>query len=328
MKRVIVLVLVCLLLASGVGLFVPRHGDSLAQILKQISAQERYFPETGHLVAGDFLSAYESAPNPELVYGYPITEAFPDSEEEYMVQYFERARFELHIENPPELRVKISDLGYLSYEKGPELPIPGTLQACRYFDETGQPVCFAFLDFFENNGGVPVFGYPISSFELHDGRIAQYFQRARFEWHPELPIGSRVRLTDLGREYFDIKGEDPIRILALPLVTGSNLTRRILSIQVRAYPHTAIAPGSGEQTIYIVVQDQNLMPIGGATVYLEVVDTGGISGNTIVPFSTNDQGVVSYTFPYQNQRNGVFTVHVHALFEGLQGHSVTSFRIW
>ncbi len=328
MKRITVLVLVCLGFVYAAGLLIPLHGASFAQVLRQLSSQERYFPETGHMVTGDFLSAYESVPNPELVFGYPITEAFPDSDEEYMVQYFERARFELHLENPPELRVKISDLGYLSYEKGPELPIPGTLQACRYFDETGQPVCFAFLDFFERNGGVPVFGYPISSFELHDGRITQYFQRARFEWHPELPIGSRVRLTDLGREYFEIKGEEPIRLLALSLLTGSNLTRRILSIQVHAYPQTAIAPSSGEQTVYIVVQDQNLMPIAGATIYLEVVDTGGLSGNTIIPFSTNDQGVVTYTFPYQNQRPGVFTMRVHALFEGLQGRTVTSFRIW
>lgn len=328
MKRVIVLILACLLIIAGAGMFFPLPGGSLAQVLKQAAAQERYFPETGHMVIGDFLRTYESVSNPELVFGYPITEAFQDPEEERVVQYFERARFELHLENPPELRVEISDLGSLSYRPGPELPIPTNLQACRYYEETQKPVCFAFLDFFEDNGGVPIFGYPISSFELHDERITQYFQRARFEWHPELPVGNQVKLTDLGREYFDIKGEDPYHLLSIHLTTGSNLPRRIISMQVRAYPHTAIAPGSGEQTIYIVVQDQNLLPISGATIYLEIVDTGGISGNTVIPYSTNDQGVVAYSFPYQNQRPGVIVLRVHALFEGLQGSTVTSFRIW
>ncbi len=328
MKRITVLVLVCLLIVAAAGLFFPLQDSSLAQVLRQATAQELYFPETGHMVTGDILRAYQSVPNPELVFGFPITEAFQDSDEERLIQYFERARFELYVENPPELRVKISDLGYLSYKAGPELPIPGNLQACRYFEETRKPVCFAFLDFFDANGGVPIFGYPITSFELHDGRITQYFQRARFEWHPELPVGSRVQLTDLGRVYFEIIGEEPYRYLALPLTTGSNLARRIVSMQVHAYPKIAIAPVSGDQTISIVVQDQNLMPIAGATVYLEVIDTGGVASNTVIPYSTNDQGVVTHTFAYQNQRPGVVIMRVHALFEGLQGRTVTSFRIW
>jgi hypothetical protein len=34
----------------------------------------RYFPETGHWVAGQFLDFYESIPAQSWFYGYPITE--------------------------------------------------------------------------------------------------------------------------------------------------------------------------------------------------------------------------------------------------------------
>ncbi len=49
-------------------------------------------------------------------------------------------------------------------------------------------------------GGLGVYGYPITEqFVGREGRLVQYFQRARFELHPELTAGLRVQLTPLGR---------------------------------------------------------------------------------------------------------------------------------
>jgi hypothetical protein len=45
---------------------------------------------------------------------------------------------------------------------------------------------------------VAVFGYPISEPFESGGILVQYFERSRFEYHPELPNGSRVLLTRLG----------------------------------------------------------------------------------------------------------------------------------
>lgn len=327
-KRALVLIFVCLLLAAVAGLAYPLVGGSLAQIVRQAGEEERYFPETGHLVAGEFLRTYESVPDPELVFGYPITEAFTDVVLERTVQYFERARFELFPENPPELRIKVSELGYLTRKAGPTLPIPGNLQACRTFDEVEYPVCFAFLEFFESHGGVRVFGYPISSFELHDGRIAQYFQRARFEWHPEKPAGQRVVLTKLGRKYFEINREDPIRLMAITYTTGSNLPQRILTLQVRAYARQTVTPKQGTQIIDVLVQDQTLAPVAGADVYLEIRFTDGTVLNTIVPSPTDEQGLVSYTLDFPEQRVGVVLINVQAVYDGLHSSTLTSFRVW
>jgi uncharacterized protein YkwD len=71
----------------------------------------------------------------------------------------------------------------------------------RYFAPTGYSVGGAFLRFFDTYGGVRIFGYPISGEITENGRIVQYFERQRFEWHAEL-VGSpyEVLLGTLGLE--------------------------------------------------------------------------------------------------------------------------------
>src|SRR5690349_12616138 len=74
------------------------------------TTDSRYFSETGHNVSGDFLVFYESNPNAIFLYGYPITEQFT-SRDGKTVQYFQRARFELHAELPAGQRVLLTTLG-------------------------------------------------------------------------------------------------------------------------------------------------------------------------------------------------------------------------
>ncbi len=42
-----------------------------------------------------------------------------------------------------------------------------------------------FLTWWLEHGGVMIFGYPISDEMVENGRVVQYFERARFEYHPE-----------------------------------------------------------------------------------------------------------------------------------------------
>ncbi len=58
---------------------------------------------------------------------------------------------------------------------------------CRYFHETGHTVCHGFRAFWESHGDAALmtFGYPLSEEFTNDaGIVVQYFERARFEWHP------------------------------------------------------------------------------------------------------------------------------------------------
>jgi len=301
-------------------------GISFAQSDVTSQGDEVYIPESGHYISGDFLRTYLSVPNPEIIFGYPITDAYQEQNHNRIVQYFEKARFDLHPENPPDLRVVVSPLGEYLYEPGAQLPVPDTLPDCRLFPETGFEVCYAFRHFFEAQGGAAIFGYPISNFEIQNERIVQYFQRARFEWHPERGTGSRVVLGDLGREYFYEIQEDPIRLIPSESPFG-NIPQPVLNLRVRAYPDRAIAPRTGEQTIYVTVQDQRLLPVENAEVTLLVVLPSG----ELRPLNagyTDPSGVVRHSLNYTDEATGQALVLVIASFGDLQKKTATSFRIW
>lgn len=289
----------------------------------------RYFSETGHTVAGYFLKTYESVTDPVLIFGYPITEAFQDQASNRIIQYFERARFELVPENPPELRVEISPLGRLIYPKSPNRSTPSNLPGCRYIPETGVNLCYDFLDFYTTHGGAALFGYPIADYEEVDGRIVQYFQRARFEYHPQQPDGERVRLTNLGMLYFSLMGENPIRLLPVtpPLDSVNALGPMVQNLRVQAFSQFAVMHPRGEQTIYVTVQDQRLMPVSGAKVTLEIsLPSGKIITQDLPP--SDKYGIAKYTFSVMDEPPGMAKVNVQAEFSRLKQHTRITFRIW
>lgn len=60
------------------------------------------------------------------------------------------------------------------------------LADCTFIEVTSHNVCGSFIDFWNENGGLAIFGYPLTEeFVDEDGRTVQYFERARFELHPE-----------------------------------------------------------------------------------------------------------------------------------------------
>ena len=76
----------------------------------------------------------------------------------------------------------------------------------RFFAATGHSLNFGFKAYWEQNGGLAQFGYPISEEFLERGadgaiRTVQYFERARFEYHYDLSTAPyAVQLGMLGRE--------------------------------------------------------------------------------------------------------------------------------
>jgi spore germination protein len=158
-----------------------------------------YFPETGHTLSDQFLEYWQR--NGGLAsFGYPRSEPFveydPLEGESYLVQYFERARFELHPEFAgTEFEVLLGHIGRWALQENRGLdpwatagpPEPGK----RYFPETGHSMSPVFESYWEDRGGLYRFGYPVSGefqeFNVEDGNtyLVQYFERARMEHHPE-----------------------------------------------------------------------------------------------------------------------------------------------
>lgn len=70
----------------------------------------------------------------------------------------------------------------------------------RFFAETGHFVGGGFWDYWQANGGLMVFGYPLTEEIQEDGRTVQYFERAVFEFHPENADSYKILLRRLGAE--------------------------------------------------------------------------------------------------------------------------------
>lgn len=291
-------------------------------IARAQSAEVRFFPETGHNVRGNFLQFYESARDPRLVFGYPITEQIT-SKDGKTVQYFQRARMELRTDLAENQRIQLTHLGQLVYEPASQLQLSNTA-GCDVFP-SGYPVCFAFLDFYKANGGAAQFGNPISPFEFHENLIVQYFERARFEWRADRPEGQRVVLTDLGRVYFDQLGENPAHLK--PVTPLDATINPILSIKVRAFVSKSVTPASGQQTVYVIVQSQTAQAVANATGKATIRWPDGRTEEYF--FTTNGSGLGTVTFNFADQKLGdLITIDVVVAYVGMAGVTRTSFRIW
>jgi len=295
-----------------------------------VSAQggvgEKFFPETGHTVRGAFLEFYESFDDPLLYFGYPITDELIDPIDGQRSQYFQRARFDLIQNGNGESAIRLAPLGELLHDgQGLIIPTNPNVSACRRFS-TGQEVCYGFLAFYDNHSGEQLFGEPISGLEQRDDRLVQYFERARFEWRPEQPAGSRVGLTDLGRIYFDKRIGNQAFLQANP---GSNILSTPLKLTARSFVTEPMIASAGQQRVFIIVQDQNYNPVPGASVQIAVHLPGELGAVYRSPVPTDADGIAQLVFQvdqYASQQ--IVEIEVTAEYNGLVATTSTWFRVW
>ncbi|MBU6333367.1 MAG: L,D-transpeptidase [Chloroflexi bacterium] len=155
----------------------------------------------------------------ERIFGLPISGEVV--EEGLLVQYFERARFEYHVDAATGAGQVLLTLLGSQLTLGRDFPDGAPAKGAVYFDLTRHTLRGKFLRFWEKFGGLAIFGYPISEpfqeISPIDGtvRLTQYFERARMEWIPEamppyyqererangilLAALGEIRLTDYGR---------------------------------------------------------------------------------------------------------------------------------
>jgi hypothetical protein len=117
-----------------------------------------------------------------------------------IVQFYERAIFEWHPENTVQYQVQLTRLGATAIDLDTDLGLkaqqnkaPDTCpnnNSCVLASPTNHSLRGTFLQYWLGNGGLPVFGYPLTEqFQLTytSGLVytVQYFERNRFESHPE-----------------------------------------------------------------------------------------------------------------------------------------------
>jgi hypothetical protein len=215
---------------------------------------QRCFPETNQCIEGRIREYWEQ--NGGLpVFGFPIggMEDVTIEGKSVRMQRFERNRLELHPANARPYDVLLGRLGadrlnqqgrdWFTFAKN------GDTGGCQVFGETGHAVCGDILKMWKSNGlvldnkkavstaeSLALFGLPVSGLQtetLSDGKEyqVQWFERARFELHPENPAPYNVLLGLLGNEVgeFDYSLDDkPMSELTLKLwdfPSGMLLTR-------------------------------------------------------------------------------------------------------
>ncbi len=176
----------------------------------------KWFAATGHTLRGTFLKYWEQYGG-LAQFGYPITEEFSESDPQsekpaFVVQYFERARFEHHPDQAgTAYEVELGLLGVHFHKPDPPVPNLANRDA-EYFTETGHTLGGPFRTYWHAHGGLFVNGYPITEgleeTNPIDGKkyLVQYFQRARFEYHPENQPPYDVLLGLLGTQLAREKG--------------------------------------------------------------------------------------------------------------------------
>ena len=184
-----------------------------------------YFPQTNHFVAAQFKQLWQQQGGLEQI-GLPLTEAFV--EKDRTIQIFERGIMELWTEargepgfynlSPQEQLKRVVKLRLLGRQLAAERTFPKvgpfTSGASHlYFPETGHSLSNGFLGYWQSHGGLLQFGFPISEefdeVSATDGKVhtVQYFERTRFEYHPENKgTPYEVELGQLGREEMKRRG--------------------------------------------------------------------------------------------------------------------------
>ncbi|MEP7119809.1 MAG: hypothetical protein ABJE95_02820 [Byssovorax sp.] len=192
-----------------------------------------YFAATKSAISGKLYTYWKN--NGGLtVFGYPksparcMTDANQPSRGLFS-QWFERQRMEYHDENAQGSYEVL--LGLLGVERRQQLGIdPGSVahddgpkEGCRWFEATKLNVCnqdgdAGFMTYWQTHGlsdpslgnadqrSLALFGFPLTQptvEQTSDGKsyLVQWFERARFEWHPEIQDAKyRVLLGLLGNE--------------------------------------------------------------------------------------------------------------------------------
>ena len=185
---------------------------ALAAVRPAHAAGSLFFIETGFAIEGRFLDYWEKQGG-LAQFGFPISPMLTEQGEDgqvRQVQYFERNRFEFHPEKGQPYDVLLSRLGVRVLEaRGVDwkaLPRSTARGGCTFFVETGRNLCEPFATYWRDNGGLAIFGFPITDAypetSSTDGKTytVQYFERNRFEHHPESAPAYRVQLGLLGTE--------------------------------------------------------------------------------------------------------------------------------
>jgi peptide/nickel transport system substrate-binding protein len=257
------------------------------------SAQDGSRVVNGIAISGRFLEVWSRQGTEQAsvyVNGLPITERRAELSltdgKTYDTQWFERARYEAHPEFGPPNDVLLGLLGASLVEgrgaidlaKGQvrnpnDAPFVGVSRPSdadgktkAWFAETRHTVSGKILEYWARYGGLAQFGFPLSEpfreVSPHDGKSyeVQYFERNRFELHPEKQAPYEVELGLLGVQQYRLS---PVPAGALPIAPPSDITsgRDTISIAVSQSPAGLVPEFNNSYVTHVASRPLFLRPV-------------------------------------------------------------------
>ena len=166
----------------------------------------RCFEQTGKCIFASFRRFWEQNGG-ERIFGLPIQDQVVTTIQGRRAtsQLFERARFEQFIDvryapinlgrvGAEALDYRGIDWRYFDSTYDYDAAARGD---CQVYRQTNHAVCYGFRDFYNRNGGVRIFGLPLSDEIVEGDFVYQWFERGRFETYR---YGGGVDLAPVGSE--------------------------------------------------------------------------------------------------------------------------------
>jgi len=290
------------------------------------AADERCFPETKLCISGEFRRYWER--NGGLpVFGLPITPARSELNRDlgrsYLTQWFERSRLELHPTDDGGTTVLLGRLGddaLLQHGVNwRQLPPEQPRSDCLWFNETQHNLCDqvpgeGFKTYWQTHGlelgdagtntreSLSLFGLPLTEPRREtnasgDEVLTQWFERARFEYHPTKPQPYRVLLGLLGSEVRSDAGS----------TTPSTPEVEQISLKLQEWARGLDRPvlvtnaGDGSGRLFAVEKGGVIRLLPGGEVFLDINWRVGAKGM--------EQGLLGLAFHPRFRENGFFFVN-------------------
>ena len=318
------------------------------------AAKDICFPQVPDCITFRF-AEYWTANGGLAVFGLPLTTAKNEKvgDQNYKVQYFERARFEYHKGDPRPYDVLLGRIGVdrlVAQGRDWQTFPKADPKAPHYFAETGHAIAPQFWGFWSSNGlefdgnkkgkspaeSLALFGLPVSEPQMEpssDGQmyLTQWFERAKFEYHPENKAPYNVLLGRLGAEVLQAglqaKSNEPQGLPGIPKPNGVCAQNALPSAEGAQAWVTDPQPNAPDIDTTICAR----LIVNGAVVSGAQVTAAAQYSDRLRSFgpaTTGPDGVAALPFNIKKAKNR-FVVEINVTFtapDGTTYTAVTNFR--
>jgi len=248
------------------------------------------------------------------------------------VQYFQNVRLEYHPRLPEGKQVIPSSIGVNFSSNSTPCTQPQVVAPNAYYFGC-HSVRQEFLWFFNQQGGLQFFGYPISEMYISGTQLIQHFERASIVWNKSKPVEYQFGLANLGSQWCSLNKKCvtdrvanittalPTFTLTLPAASPKELALKTLP----EYPVLDVR--TQQQTLKAWITDNAGKPISGVVVSFLVQYV--VNSERYLTHPSDKYGYASVSLAVRSYKPGDFVLYkATASQNGITVSGNGSFVVW